>query len=299
MGSSKDSKPLHCGVIELEDAPKWDGFAPVVIEALAPPDSKWSRYGLATSWGTAPASALLPPLTGPDAPDAVVLTGSHYNTRDAPPWQAPLCEWLVAAHAAGTPRILGICYGHQVVALALGGTVDYNPGQRFMLKAEELSLTPAFAQLPCAAGVAQATPTGTLARDLVDEHLPPNQELTLPDCEGGGASAVPQEGAWAPTVRLLVSHGDCVSALPPCGVLLAHSPSCAVEAAGYGPSVLTWQAHPEFEFCNTIRDRIWPAVVGQKQRLNADEQADALASFERPRHSHMIRVVLRRFLAGW
>jgi hypothetical protein len=39
-----------------------------------------------------------------------------------------------------SPRIYGGCFGHQIVAHALGGMVDYNPNERFILKAETINI---------------------------------------------------------------------------------------------------------------------------------------------------------------
>jgi GMP synthase (glutamine-hydrolysing) len=56
----------------------------------------------------------------------VVLTGSHAMVSEREPWSEALVPWLQAAVAAGTP-VLGICYGHQLLAHALGGEVTHHP----------------------------------------------------------------------------------------------------------------------------------------------------------------------------
>jgi GMP synthase (glutamine-hydrolysing) len=62
----------------------------------------------------------------PTAFSGVVLTGSHNMVSEREPWSEALVPWLQAAVEAGTP-VLGICYGHQLLAHALGGEVAHHP----------------------------------------------------------------------------------------------------------------------------------------------------------------------------
>lgn len=56
----------------------------------------------------------------------VVVTGSHSMVSDREPWSEATAAWLRDAVAAEVP-VLGICYGHQLLAHALGGEVGYHP----------------------------------------------------------------------------------------------------------------------------------------------------------------------------
>lgn len=61
------------------------------------------------------------------AADGWLLTGSRHGAYEDHPFIAPLEAFIREAYAAGVPMV-GICFGHQIIAQALGGTVVKHPG---------------------------------------------------------------------------------------------------------------------------------------------------------------------------
>jgi GMP synthase-like glutamine amidotransferase len=60
-------------------------------------------------------------LPDPGTHDAVLITGSPAGIYEPLPWIAPLMEFI---RAASDSKMVGICFGHQVMAEALGGHVE-------------------------------------------------------------------------------------------------------------------------------------------------------------------------------
>jgi GMP synthase (glutamine-hydrolysing) len=94
-------------------------FADLIREAIGP---SWDGgYDVVDVRSEEPPAA--------DAAAAFVITGSAANvpTRDA--WMVRTEAWLRDVVARGTPTF-GICFGHQLLAQALGGEVQRNPRGR-------------------------------------------------------------------------------------------------------------------------------------------------------------------------
>ncbi|WP_370232587.1 type 1 glutamine amidotransferase [Cognatishimia sp.] len=62
-----------------------------------------------------------------EAADGWLVSGSKHGAYDALPWIAPLEEFIRDCVDAARP-IVGICFGHQIIAQALGGTVEKYSG---------------------------------------------------------------------------------------------------------------------------------------------------------------------------
>ncbi|UWQ05553.1 type 1 glutamine amidotransferase [Aliiroseovarius crassostreae] len=60
---------------------------------------------------------------GVDAADGWLITGSKHGAYEVHDWIGPLEELIRDIRAAGQP-LVGVCFGHQIIAQALGGKVE-------------------------------------------------------------------------------------------------------------------------------------------------------------------------------
>ncbi len=111
-----------------------------VIQAEDPPLALKSRFGSQADWFTqalsqvnSPIQVIRPhagdPLPAADDPHPVIISGSWAMVTDKADWSEALASWIRLRYASEAP-LLGVCYGHQLMAYALGGLVHYHPKGR-------------------------------------------------------------------------------------------------------------------------------------------------------------------------
>ena len=106
-----------------------------ILQCGHPPASLIPRFGeygtmLAALFAPGHASTIFDVTRGelpaaPEAYDAYALTGSAAGVYDDLPWIAPLTGFV--RHARGRAKLVGICFGHQLMAEAFGGRVIKAP----------------------------------------------------------------------------------------------------------------------------------------------------------------------------
>lgn len=102
--------------------------------------------------------------------DAIVISGSASSVYDKEPWIEGLAEQTRRWADADVP-ILGICFGHQVVAHALGGRVEKNP-KGWEVGTHQVSLTPEGERDPLFEGLSSPLTVMESHQDIVVEPPP-------------------------------------------------------------------------------------------------------------------------------
>lgn len=106
------------GLLEAETLPakvveRFGSYGDMFERLLAPLGFQFKRF--AADCGELPRRT--------DECDAYIVTGSRHNAYDRDPWIEALKD-LVRSLDAEQGKCLGICFGHQLVAEALGGKVE-------------------------------------------------------------------------------------------------------------------------------------------------------------------------------
>ena len=185
-----------------------------------------------------------------DECDGWLITGSRHGAYERLDWMLSLESFIRDIHRDSVP-LVGICFGHQIVAQALGGeVVKSDRGWGIGLQYYQIDEAQAWMETP------------------------PEQ------------------------VGIYGFHQDQVVTLPQAASVFSSSEFCPYAGLYYGESIITIQAHPEFEaeyelaLIDIYGGNIVPQNVADKalesmRDKSADTQmlADWLASFFLGRHN--------------
>ena len=127
--------------------------------------------------------------------DAYLITGSSAGAYEALPWIPPLEAFIRSAQ--GRARMVGLCFGHQIMAQALGGRVEKSD-KGWGLGLHRYAVTRAE---PWMAGA-----SGDAARDLAVAASHQDQVVVAPD----GATVLAASG-FTPHAALLYAGGQALS----------------------------------------------------------------------------------------
>ena len=109
----------------------------LIVQMGRPPEDIHHHFGDQSEWfrkaldGLGITTQTVHPEAGDALPDVqqvagAIITGSWSMVTDRADWSERTAAW-VREMVAADRALLGVCYGHQLMAHALGGTVDYPP----------------------------------------------------------------------------------------------------------------------------------------------------------------------------
>jgi GMP synthase (glutamine-hydrolysing) len=205
--------------------------------------AQWIREATGDAWRGAWAShdvRTSAPLPGPRDADAFVITGSAASVTERLPWMQRTEALVRGIVSAGTP-LFGICFGHQLIAQALGGEVRKNPSGREIgtVRVRRVADDPLLAGLPRAFDV-HATHVDAVTR------LPPGgRVLARTDLDPVAAFAI------GSSTRAVQFHPE-LDADVMRGYLRARAPILARE--GLDPEALLSRVHPGTRGSDLLRN---------------------------------------------
>lgn len=103
---------LDCDILYPALQPRWQSYGAMFLRLLREAGVDWDMRLYSVIEGEYPAS--------PDDADAFLVTGSKYDAFSDEDWVRRLRDYTRMLYEQGKP-LVGICFGHQVLAHALGG----------------------------------------------------------------------------------------------------------------------------------------------------------------------------------
>ncbi|MBW2425684.1 MAG: glutamine amidotransferase [Deltaproteobacteria bacterium] len=197
----------------------------------------------------------LPPM---ESLGGVVITGSPAMVSERADWSERTARWLVEVVERDALPVLGLCYGHQLLAHGLGGEVGPNPRGREM---------------------------GTL-------------EVRFADFLGGDEGDGGGEMGWGPVPLFTpgaflahFTHVESVLVPPSAARVLASTRLDPHSAIAFGPRQWGVQFHPEFDL------EVMRGYLEARREVLLEESFDPDAMLRATRETPEMSALLGRFAA--
>lgn len=187
--------------------------------------------------------------------DAVMMTGSPASVTQLEPWMERAADFMMGAAAGGVP-VLGVCFGHQLLARAHGARVVRNRHGR-EIGTVEVSLSEAGREDPLFHGLPERFSVQATHEDIVEQ--PPEGATVL----AGNANTSVQALAFGPLIRGVQFHPE-VHPAAMRALILARSEKLEVEAVHRG--------HAPGERVPRLLAGIAPSPAGQRILRNFVER---------------------------
>ena len=228
---------LLCDDVDASAQLEYGDYASMFARGLDAADGDFALAAYRCYQGELPSSA--------DAHDAYLISGSRCSVYESLDWILRLREFVRECHAR-RKKIVGICFGHQLLADALGGATH---------KAAD----------GWGIGVHQTHIRESQPWMCASANDSPN------DSSNDASNDAPNE------YNLVVIHQDQVTALPPGFRAIAHNDFCPISMfVDADDNVLGIQGHPEFDarYCAY-------RLQSRKPQLSASAYQQSLESLER------------------
>ena len=217
---------LEAGLIREELADRYSPYPVMFAELLDRADREIECAPYSPIRGHMPESI--------DECDGWLISGSRHGVYDKLDWMAPLQDFIREVAAAQKP-LIGVCFGHQIIAEALGGKV---------VKSDD--------------GWVVGLQQYSIERQL------------------------PWMGESSPSVAMYAYHQDQVVEMPPGAEIILSADSCPIAGLRYDDSIISVQAHPEFEveyereLLEMFAGKVIPDEVAQQglDSLSGEARAD-------------------------
>jgi GMP synthase-like glutamine amidotransferase len=133
MGSITSPAPIHLAILEADEplpsvmavrgrfGAIFTSLLRAACESLDPPQMLESQLALSTHDVVAGDPATAYP--DPETIDAVLITGSKHSAFEDQDWIVRLVAYTRRLLEGGRVRVVGVCFGHQIAARAIGAQV--------------------------------------------------------------------------------------------------------------------------------------------------------------------------------